>query len=103
MLDVSGSSTHLSKKRMVGVLLNVLSVLSVFLLYLNWLMIGPFFSSVFWAAIISIVLRGVRDSLVGTLDKFRAFESGGTIAKSELIPTSSLAGFVVLFLCFVPL
>jgi hypothetical protein len=83
----------LSKKRMIAVLLNVLSVLAIFLLYLNWLMIGPFFSSVFWAAIISIVLRGLRDWLVGKLSDFRELEQqqqgGGAVR--EVIPTSSTA------------
>jgi hypothetical protein len=67
-----------SRKRMMGVLLNVLTVGAVFLLYLNWLMIGPFFSSVFWASIISVLFRSVRDWMVNQLGSFKSLESGAT-------------------------
>jgi predicted PurR-regulated permease PerM len=59
------------------------------LLYLNYLMIGPYISSVFWAAIIAILLRGPRDWCVAKLGRFKAVE---VPAMAEAVLPSSGGG-----------
>lgn len=67
-------------KRVVQTAYNVLGFGAVLLAYLNFMMIGPYISSVFWAAILAILLRSPRDALVRVLDPLRQAETAVSVA-----------------------
>ncbi len=83
---------HQLQKRLVGTLFNVLGFFAMLLLYLNYLMIGPYISSVFWAGILAVLLRVPRDWCASKLAAFRAVESP---VAADLLPSSAVAALPV--------